>query len=86
MVNDCDEKFRLAEDYQLATTRFSEAVKNEFVLAVDDHPLLRDGIAGTDRQSARYAIGGEAASGVEAVEKIRATQPNATLMDLRCRR
>jgi hypothetical protein len=31
MINNCDEKFRLAENYQLATTRFSEAVKNEFV-------------------------------------------------------
>ena len=27
MLNNCDEKFRLAEEYQLATTRFSEAVK-----------------------------------------------------------
>jgi hypothetical protein len=27
MINNCDEKFRLAEVYQLATTRFSEAVK-----------------------------------------------------------
>jgi ATP-dependent helicase YprA (DUF1998 family) len=27
MINNCDEKFRLAEEYQLATTRFSDAVK-----------------------------------------------------------
>jgi ATP-dependent helicase YprA (DUF1998 family) len=27
MKNNCDEKFRLAKEYQLAITRFSEAVK-----------------------------------------------------------
>jgi hypothetical protein len=27
MINNCDEKLPLDEDYQLATTRFSEAVK-----------------------------------------------------------
>ena len=27
MINNCDEEFRLAEVYQLATTRFSEAAK-----------------------------------------------------------
>jgi DNA-binding NarL/FixJ family response regulator len=52
------------------------------VLAVDDHPLLREGIAALIANQPDIRLVGEAASGVEAVEKYRATQPNITLMDL----
>ena len=52
------------------------------VLAVDDHPLLREGIAALIANQPDMQLVGEAASGVEAVEKFRATQPNVTLMDL----
>ena len=52
------------------------------VLTVDDHPLLREGIAlliGTQRDMLLVA---EAASGREAVEQFRSHRPDVTLMDL----
>jgi DNA-binding NarL/FixJ family response regulator len=52
------------------------------VLAVDDHPLLREGIAALITNQPDMQLVGEAASGLEAIEKFRATQPNVTLMDL----
>ena len=52
------------------------------VLAVDDHPLLREGIAALIGPEADIKLVGEAASGVEAIEKFRALHPDVTLMDL----
>ena len=52
------------------------------VLSVDDHPLLREGIAiliGTQRDMLLVA---EAASGRETVEQFRSHRPDVTLMDL----
>ena len=52
------------------------------VLAVDDHPLLREGIAALIANQPDMELVGEAASGREAVEKFRSTHPDVTLMDL----
>ena len=52
------------------------------VLSVDDHPLLREGIAVLiDTQSDMQLIG-EAANGREALEQFRKHHPDITLMDL----
>jgi DNA-binding NarL/FixJ family response regulator len=52
------------------------------VLTVDDHPLLREGIAVLiDTQSDMQLIG-EASNGREAIEQFRTHHPDITLMDL----
>lgn len=52
------------------------------VLAVDDHPLIREGIAALIANQHDMELVAEASSGMEAVEKFRATHPDVTLMDL----
>jgi DNA-binding NarL/FixJ family response regulator len=52
------------------------------ILAVDDHPLIRDGIAAVIANQPDMQLVAEASSGREAIEKFRATQPDVTLMDL----
>jgi len=53
------------------------------VLAVDDHPLLREGIAAVIGSQADMLLVGEATNGREAVERFREHRPDITLMDLR---
>jgi DNA-binding NarL/FixJ family response regulator len=53
------------------------------VLTVDDHPLLREGIAALIQSERDMLVVGEASNGREAVEKFRILRPNVTLMDLR---
>jgi len=52
------------------------------VLAVDDHPLLREGIAGLIADESDMTLVAEAANGREAIEQFRAHRPDVTLMDL----
>jgi DNA-binding NarL/FixJ family response regulator len=52
------------------------------VLVVDDHPLLREGIAAVLTGKPDLTIVGEAGDGCEAIEKFRALQPDVTVMDL----
>jgi DNA-binding NarL/FixJ family response regulator len=52
------------------------------ILAVDDHPLLRKGIAALFNAEPDMRLVAEASNGVEAVEKFRAHRPDVTLMDL----
>jgi len=52
------------------------------ILAVDDHPLLREGIAALIANQSDLSLVAEAATGHEAVEKYRSTRPDVTLMDL----
>jgi DNA-binding NarL/FixJ family response regulator len=52
------------------------------VLAVDDHPLLREGIAAVIEGEEDIELVAEAASGQEAIELFRVHRPDVTLMDL----
>ena len=53
------------------------------ILTVDDHPLLREGIASLVGTQSDMTIIGEASGGREAVELFRKLRPDLTLMDLR---
>ena len=52
------------------------------ILVVDDHPVLRDGVAAILANQADMEMVGEARNGGEAVERFRALRPDVTLMDL----
>jgi len=52
------------------------------ILTVDDHPMLREGIAATIRRQPDMLLVAEAKDGKEAVELFRAHRPDITLMDL----
>lgn len=52
------------------------------VLTVDDHPLLREGIAAVLHGQPDMVLAGEATSGAEAVAQYRALRPDVTLMDV----
>jgi DNA-binding NarL/FixJ family response regulator len=52
------------------------------ILTVDDHPLLREGIASLVGTEPDLAIIAEASSGREAIDQFRKHRPDITLMDL----
>lgn len=52
------------------------------ILTVDDHAVLRDGIAALVAQEPDMVMVGEAANGAEAIEAFRRLGPDVTLMDL----
>jgi DNA-binding NarL/FixJ family response regulator len=52
------------------------------VLAVDDHPLVREGITGLIAIQPDMVLVGEAGNGREAIQQFRAHCPDITLMDL----
>jgi DNA-binding NarL/FixJ family response regulator len=52
------------------------------VLAVDDHALLREGIAALVNAESDMKLIAEASNGQEAIEKFRVHRPDVTLMDL----
>lgn len=52
------------------------------ILTVDDHPLLREGIAALVSVESDMKLVAEASNGLEAVEKFRAHRPDVTLMDI----
>jgi DNA-binding NarL/FixJ family response regulator len=52
------------------------------VLCVDDHPIVRQGIATLLSVEADMAFVAEAADGSEAIQQFRACRPDVTLMDL----
>src|ERR1700686_3156361 len=52
------------------------------VLSVDDHPLLREGIATLVNAESDMKLVAEATNGQEAIEKFRLHRPDVTLMDL----
>jgi DNA-binding NarL/FixJ family response regulator len=53
------------------------------VLLVDDHPLMRAGIAAMLNGEPDIAVVGEAGNGREAIDRYRELRPTVTLMDLR---
>jgi len=52
------------------------------ILAVDDHPIVREGIAGLIAIQPDMVLVGEACDGREAIQKFRTLRPDVTLMDL----
>jgi DNA-binding NarL/FixJ family response regulator len=52
------------------------------ILTVDDHPILREGIAAGIARQPDMVLVGEAVNGREAIEAFRTTHPDVTLMDL----
>jgi DNA-binding NarL/FixJ family response regulator len=52
------------------------------ILAVDDHPLVRQGIAGLVEVQPDMAIVADAATGREAIQQFRVHRPDVTLMDI----
>ncbi|MGP8258831.1 MAG: response regulator [Acidobacteriaceae bacterium] len=52
------------------------------ILAVDDHPLVRQGIAGLVKIQPDMILVGEASDGREAIQQFRLHHPDVTLMDL----
>lgn len=52
------------------------------VLSVDDHPLLREGIATIINSQSDMSLVAAASNGDEAIEAFRTLRPNVTLMDL----
>lgn len=53
------------------------------ILIVDDHPVVREGLAGMLAGQPDFAVVGEAKDGAEAVEMDARLQPDVLLMDLR---
>jgi DNA-binding NarL/FixJ family response regulator len=52
------------------------------ILTVDDHPLLREGIAALVNAERDMKLVAEASNGQEAIEKFRLHRPDVTLMDV----
>jgi len=52
------------------------------ILAVDDHPIVRQGIAGLVGIQEDMVLIGEASNGREAIQQFRTHHPDVTLMDL----
>jgi DNA-binding NarL/FixJ family response regulator len=53
------------------------------VLVADDHPVVRNGLAGVITQQPELALVAEAANGRQALERFREHRPDVVLMDLR---
>src|ERR1700721_3655255 len=52
------------------------------VLTVDDHALIREGVAALIANQKDMSLVGEASNGREAIEQFRSHRPDITLMDL----
>src|ERR1700761_7451413 len=60
----------------------SDSEKQIRILTVDDHPLLREGIAAVVQMQPDMAIVGEAEDGQQAIEAYRRLKPDVVLMDI----
>lgn len=52
------------------------------ILVVDDHAILRDGIRSLLQMQDGFEVVGEAANGLEAVDRVKELQPDVVLMDI----
>src|SRR5438093_3029682 len=52
------------------------------LLLVDDHPIVRKGVASCLAKESNLLVIGEAANGQEAIQKVRALNPDIVLMDV----
>jgi len=60
----------------------SDHIKPIKILTVDDHPILRQGIAALIADESDMTLVGEATNGREAIQQFREHHPDVTLMDL----
>ncbi len=60
----------------------STAISQIRILAVDDHPIVRQGIAGLVGIQTDMVLVGEASNGRDAIQQFRTQHPDITLMDL----
>jgi DNA-binding NarL/FixJ family response regulator len=60
----------------------SDDIKKIRILTVDDHPILRQGIAAIVGDEPDMVLVGEATNGREAIQQFRTHRPDVTLMDL----
>ena len=67
----------------MATPEISPAAIKARVLLVDDHALLRTGVANIINQEPDLRVVAEAGDGVEAIKAYERHQPDVTLLDLR---
>jgi DNA-binding NarL/FixJ family response regulator len=52
------------------------------IVVVDDHPIVRDGLVAVLSTQPDFEVVGEASSGPEAIQQVRAIQPDVILLDL----
>lgn len=60
----------------------SDETKQIRIMTVDDHPVLRQGIAALIADQPDLTLVAEATNGREAIQQLRAHRPDVTLMDL----
>ena len=60
----------------------SDETKQIRIMTVDDHPVLRQGIAALIADQPDLTLVAEATNGREAIQQFRAHRPDVTLMDL----
>ena len=60
----------------------SDDTKQIKIMTVDDHPILRQGIAALIADEPDMTLVAEATNGREAIQQFRANRPDVTLMDL----
>ncbi len=70
------------EEYAAGEASMSTAAPIR-ILAVDDHPLLREGVSAMIRSEPDMALVAEASTGRDGLESFRRHRPDITLMDLR---
>jgi DNA-binding NarL/FixJ family response regulator len=70
---------------QIGTSRMNSVADERTIriLCVDDHPLLREGIAAVIGGQSGMTLVGSASNAREGIEKFRRLRPDVTLMDLR---
>lgn len=75
-------EYAVRQRSQAEKSAFPTGIRTIRILAVDDHPVFRQGIAGLIQEQADMTLVGEASSGREAIRQFRTHRPDITLMDL----
>ena len=71
------------QDTGTAANTGADSVRRIRLLIVDDHPIVRDGLRAVFESEAAFEVVGQAADGVEAVDRAGALGVDVVLMDLR---
>ena len=71
------------QDPGTAANTGADSVRRIRLLIVDDHPIVRDGLRAVFESEAAFEVVGQAADGVEAVDRAGALGVDVVLMDLR---